>query len=196
GDPARGIEPMAPDLKTILDLKKYWKLFENPEKPGLGELVGGEVGWVDESPWMILGYDLPFWKSNQSESVMMARLIAADKRGEPMLMAIWSPHVIFSQVDLIKLESLDPDRTGEIDWDKDPVPLKTGTAESTVYKVIRVELKETAPDVYRLVHNMSFSEDEMNALTYRVDVAGEEPADVARDWISKNQNKIDQWLGK
>ncbi|MBI2849881.1 MAG: hypothetical protein HYX80_02420, partial [Chloroflexi bacterium] len=47
GDPARGIEPMAPDLKTILDLKKYWKLFENPEKPGLGELVGGEVGWVD-----------------------------------------------------------------------------------------------------------------------------------------------------
>ena len=196
GDPARGIEPMAPDLKTILDLKKYWKLFENPEKPGLGELVGGEVGWVDESPWMILGYDLPLWKSNQSEAVMLARMIAADKKGQPLLMVMWSPHVIFSQVDLIKLENLDPDKTGEIDWDKDPYPLRTGLAEYTVYKVVRAELKNTAPAVYRLMQNMSVTEDEINGLTFRVDVNGEDIAIVAADWIAKNQNKIDQWLGK
>ena len=196
GDPARGIEPMAPDLKTILDLKKYWKLFENPEKPGLGELVGGEVGWANEAPWMIQGYDLPLYLSNQSEAIMMARTIAADKKGEPILVVWWSPHVIFSQVDLIRLESVDPDRTGEIDWDKDPYPLRTGLAEYTVYKVIRTELAKKAPDVYRLIYNMSVTEAEINELTLRVDVNEEEIAVVAADWISKNQNRIDQWLGK
>lgn len=196
GDPARGIEPMAPDLKTVLDLKKYWKLFENPERPGLGEVVGGEVGWANETPWMILGYDLPFYMSNQSEAVMLARTIAAYKKGEPILVSWWSPHIVFSQVDLIKLESVDSDRTSEIDWDKDPYPLKTGGAEYTVYKVSRTGLAKTAPDVYRLIHNMSFSEDEINTLANRVDVVGEEKAIVAADWISKNQNRIDQWLGK
>ncbi len=196
GDPARGIEPMAPDLKTILDLKEYWQLFENPERPGVGEIVGGEVGWLDETPWIILGYDLPLWKSNQSLAVMLARLFAAVKKGEPLLMVIWSPQAIFSQVDLIKLESVDPDRTSEIDWDEDPVPLKTGLMAYTVHKVIRVELKDTAPDVYRLVHNMSVTEDEINELTLRVDVNEEDMATVASDWITKNQNRIDQWLGK
>ena len=196
GDPDRGIEPMAPDLKTILDLKKYWQLFENPERPGLGELVGGEVGWANEAPWMILGYDLPFWMSNQSEAVMMARTVAADKKGEPIVVVWWGPHIIFHLVDLIKLENVDPDRTGEIDWDKDPYPFETGTAEYKVYKVIRSGLAEKAPDVYRLIQNMSVTDDTINSLTYRVDEEGEDITDVAADWISENQDKIDQWLGK
>src|SRR3990172_4560403 len=118
---------------------------------------------------------------------MLARMIAADKKGKPLLMVIWSPHVLFTQVDLITLESIDPDRTGEIDWDKDPYPFKTGLAEYTVYKVIRTGLAQSAPDVYRLVHNMVLTEHEINDLTLRVDVNEEDMATVASDWISKNQ---------
>ena len=194
GDPERGIEPMAPDLKTVTDVAKYWELFENPENPGKGEIVGGEVGWANEAPWMILGYDLPFYLSNQSEAIMMARTIAADKRGKPILVTWWSPHIIFSQVDLIKLQSVDPDRTGEIDLDKDPYPLKTGTAEYTVYKVVRPGLAEKAPDVYRLVHNLSLTEEEINDLTYRVDVGEEEIDVVVQEWINEHQSEIDQWI--
>ncbi|MDP2731277.1 MAG: glycine betaine ABC transporter substrate-binding protein [Dehalococcoidales bacterium] len=194
GDPERGIEPMAPDLKTVTDVAKYWELFENPENPGKGEIVGGEVGWANEAPWMILGYDLPFYLSNQSEAVMMARTIAADKRGKPILVTWWSPHIIFSQVDLIKLQSVDPDRTGEIDLDKDPYPLKTGTAEYTVYKVVRPGLAEKAPDVYRLVHNLTLTEEEINDLTYRVDVGEEEIDVVVQEWINEHQSEIDQWI--
>ncbi|MBI2328971.1 MAG: hypothetical protein HYU85_04980 [Chloroflexi bacterium] len=196
GDPARGIEPMAPDLKTIVDLKNYWKLFENHEKPGLGEVVGGEIGWVDIDPFIILGYDLPLWYSHQSEAVMLARLIAADKKREPILMMIWWPHWIFSQVDLIKIEGVDPYHPELFDFDKEPYPVKSGFQVSKVYKVVRVGLKETAPDVYRLVHNMSVTEEEISELMLRVDVNKEAMPDVARDWIGKNQNRIDQWLGK
>jgi len=34
GDKERGIEPMAPDLKTVEDMPKYWELFQNPQIPG------------------------------------------------------------------------------------------------------------------------------------------------------------------
>lgn len=196
GDSTRGIKPMAPDLKTILDLKKYWKLFESPEKPGLGELVGGPPGWLDPSRWMIQGYDLPLWESTQSDTILWARVTAAAKKGDPILTITWTPHWIFAAVDMTILEDVDPPRPEVIDWDKDPFPVKTGWVTASVYKVIRSELKDTAPDVYRLVQNMSFTEDEINKLMLRVDEEGEEMADVARDWINQNQNKIDQWLGK
>jgi glycine betaine/proline transport system substrate-binding protein len=36
GDLKRGIDPMAPDLKSVSDLPKYWKLFKDPEDPTKG----------------------------------------------------------------------------------------------------------------------------------------------------------------
>ena len=203
GDSARGIEPMAPDLKSILDLqtvekggKGYWKLFENPENPGKGEVVYGSPGWNIPDQWMFLGYDLPLWESYQSEAVMMARMIAADKKGEPLLMSIWWPHWIFAAVDLIVLEEPDPFDEDLIDYQKDPVPLKIGHPVYSVRKVIRIELKDTAPDVYRLVHNLKMSEVEIGDLMLRVDEQEEDVAVVAADWISQNQDKIDQWLAE
>ena len=204
GDPVRGIEPMAPDLKSILDLKDegeggkgYWKLFENPEEPGLGELVGGSPGWVDDpmDRSIILGYDLPMWRSNQSEAIMMARMIAADKKGEPLLMYIWWPHWILEAVDLVKLEFPDPYYDGCFRGEE-VVPVRCGHPKYSIHTVVASRLKETAPDVYYLMHSMVLGEADANALMMRVDVGGEEILAVAEDWISQNQDVIDQWLGK
>jgi len=199
GDPARGIEPMAPDLKSILDLKKHWKLFESPEKPGKGELVGGSPGWVDDlqDRSMILGYELPLWRSNQTEAVMCARMIAANKKGEPLLMYMWWPHWIFSVVDLVKLEEPDPWHEGCFKTEEAIIePVKCGHPIYHINKVVTAELKDKAPEVYHLMKKMVMSEEEINTLMLRVDVDEEEIAVVAADWISKNQNKINRWLGK
>lgn len=203
GDPARGIEPMAPDLKSFLDLKDvdkggkgYWKLFENPEKPGLGELVGGSPGWVDDPSdrSMIRAYELPLWRSNQTEAIMCTRMIAADKKGDPLLMYIWWPHWILGAVDVIVLEEPDPYYEGCFeDEEKD---YKCGHAWFSVNKVVVPELKDKAPDVYRLMQNLVISEDEINSLMLRVDKYEEDIPAVAADWISQNQDVIDQWLGK
>lgn len=203
GDPSRGIEPMAPDFKSFLDLKDedkggkgYWKLFENPEKPGLGELVGGDPGWVDDPQdrSMIRAYELPLWRSNQSEAVMMTRMIAADKKRKPLLMYLWWPHWILAEVDLIVLEEPDPWHEGC--FEDDEVDYKCGHSAYHIYTVVATRLKDTAPDVYRLMKNMVLGVEDANALMLRVDVNEEEIPAVAADWISKNQDRIDQWLGK
>ena len=45
GDPDRGIKPMAPDLKSVFDLPKYWKLFKDPEDPSKGIFYSCIPGW-------------------------------------------------------------------------------------------------------------------------------------------------------
>jgi len=205
GDPARGIEPMAPDLKSILDLKDkeeggkgYWKLFENPENPGLGELVGGSPSYKDDTAdrCLILGYDLPLWRSNQTEALMGDRMIAADREGEPLMMSIWYPHWIFDAVDVIELTFPNPYDAAAFDFEE-VKPVKSGleTDCKTIHTIMRAGLKKDAPDVYRLMKNFSLGTD-INNLMLRVDVDGEDVSAVAADWIIKNQDKIDQWLGK
>src|SRR5699024_3434957 len=46
GDEERGIEPLAPDLKTVEDLKKYPRVFEDPEDPGRGRVINAPSGWA------------------------------------------------------------------------------------------------------------------------------------------------------
>ena len=76
-------------------------------------------------------------------------------------------------------------------------PVRSGYTSDyrTIPTLVRAGLKEDAPDVYRLVKNFSIGTD-INDLMLRVDVDGEDVSGVAADWISKNQDKIDQWLGK
>ena len=46
GDTERGIEPVAPDLKSVNDLPKYWDLFKDREVPGKGRFHNSPPGWA------------------------------------------------------------------------------------------------------------------------------------------------------
>ena len=46
GDAERGIEPVAPDLKTVQDLAKYPELFQDPEDDSKGRIIGAPSSWV------------------------------------------------------------------------------------------------------------------------------------------------------
>ncbi|MDD5703759.1 MAG: glycine betaine ABC transporter substrate-binding protein [Dehalococcoidales bacterium] len=194
GNAERGIQPIAPGLKSILDLKEYWKIFENPENPGIGELVGGSPGWTDDPQdrSMIRAYDLPMYRSNQSEAVMCARMIAADKKGEPLLMFMWWPHWIFAQVDMVMLEEPDPWYEGA--FADDSQDYKAGHPPYDVRTVTAPRLRDTAPDVHNFIMNLEMGEEAANELMLRVDVNKEEVAAVATDWIKQNQSRIDEWI--
>src|SRR5699024_3017930 len=44
-DTERGIEPMAPDLKSVKDLPEYKDLFQDEEDPSKGRIHGSPAGW-------------------------------------------------------------------------------------------------------------------------------------------------------
>ena len=48
GDPARGIKPLAPDLRRVTDLPRYKEVFKDPEAPTKGRFLNSPIGWTSE----------------------------------------------------------------------------------------------------------------------------------------------------
>ncbi|MDR3332376.1 MAG: ABC transporter substrate-binding protein [Synergistaceae bacterium] len=109
GDAARGIEPTAPDLKTVQDIKKYPGVFPDEEDRGKGRLYGAIPGWmVDE----ILYKKYEFYGLNEtfnyvrlgSEASLFASLAYSYNLGEPWVGYCYEPTWIVGKLDLVRLE--------------------------------------------------------------------------------------------
>ena len=109
GDAARGIAPMAPELKTVADLKKYSKLFVDEENPAKGRIYGAIPGWaVDE----ILFKKFNYYGLNEqynyfrpgSDATLNASIVAAYAKGEPIVAYNWEPTWLSGKLDLVLLE--------------------------------------------------------------------------------------------
>lgn len=109
GDPERGIKPMAPDLKTVFDMKKYWKLFKDPEDPDKGRFMGCIPGWGCEiiNKFKIKGYGLDKYYNvvtPGSDMALNGSMVAAYKKGNPWFGYYWAPTWVLGKLDMTPLE--------------------------------------------------------------------------------------------
>lgn len=108
GDPERGIEPLAPDLKSINDLPKYWELFKDPEIPSKGRIYGAPPGWlVDEilaAKIKTYGLDKTYnYFSPGSDTALSTSMAKAFEEGKPWLGYYWEPTWIMGKYDMTLL---------------------------------------------------------------------------------------------
>lgn len=109
GDAARGIEPMAPDLVTVADLKKYPDVFKDDDDPTMGRVYGAIPGWaVDEimrQKHEFLGLDESFvYFSPGSDAALSAALSSAYERGEAIVGYYWEPTWLMGKYDFTLLQ--------------------------------------------------------------------------------------------
>ncbi len=109
GDAERNIEPMAPGLKTVKDLKDYWQVFEDEEDPSKGRVYGAIPGWkVDEimrTKVETYGLDECYnYFSPGSDTALAAAIVSAYERGEPIVAYYWEPTWIMGGLDMTLLE--------------------------------------------------------------------------------------------
>lgn len=108
GDKERGIEPIAPGLKTVKDLTDYWQLFPDEEDSSKGRLFGSPPGWaVDEilrAKVETYGLDKYYnYFSPGSDTALSAAIVAAYDRGEPIVAYNWEPSWIMGMMDMTLL---------------------------------------------------------------------------------------------
>ncbi|PIE54603.1 MAG: ABC transporter substrate-binding protein [Dethiosulfovibrio peptidovorans] len=111
GDPERGIKPMAPDLKSVQDLKKYKDLFvpKSGGEPGKGRFYNGPTGWVtysvNEAKLKAYGLD-PLYEnfSAGSSAALATAIFSAYEKGDPILTYYWEPTPLMGMLDMYKLE--------------------------------------------------------------------------------------------
>lgn len=152
GDPARGIEPIAPDLKSVFDLPEHWELFKDPEDPSKGRIYGGIAGWeVDQT----LSVKMETFDLNEnfnyfrpgSEAALNTSIVRAYERGEPWVGYNWEPTWIIGKYDMTLLE--EPEYTKER-WENGfASEFPSNRCTVTAHK----DLPDKAPDVVEFLSN-------------------------------------------
>lgn len=109
GDPERGIEPMAPDLKSVQDLKKYADLFPDEEHKGMGRIYGAIPGWEINEVMLkkvkFNGLDQNYnYFQPGSDAALAAAFTSAYEKGEPIVGYYWEPTWLTGKYDLVLLE--------------------------------------------------------------------------------------------
>ncbi|MDH0300774.1 MULTISPECIES: ABC transporter substrate-binding protein [unclassified Pseudomonas] len=109
GDPARNLKPLAPDLRSVDDLKRYPDVFKDPEAPGKGRFLNSPSGWTSETvnSQKLKAYGLDGLYNNfrsGSGAALDAEVGSAIRRGQPVLFYYWSPTPLMGRYDLVRLE--------------------------------------------------------------------------------------------
>jgi len=96
GDPDRGIEAVAPDLKSVADLPKYWQLFKDPEVPSKGRFHNSPPGWgvteINEAKLKTYGLNATFNTfSTGSDTALATSMVTAYQKGQPWVGYYWEP---------------------------------------------------------------------------------------------------------
>ncbi|QBI53625.1 ABC transporter substrate-binding protein [Streptomonospora litoralis] len=124
-------------------------------------------------------YGLGDW--NLVESSTPAMLAEVDKRTQdeqPVVFLAWAPHWMNIEWDLVYLD--------------DPEEAWPGAGE--VRSVSREGFKDDNPNAARFLSRIEVDRETASDWVYQVSQEDRSPADVAREWISQNPDRVGEWL--
>jgi len=191
GDPKRGIKPVAPDLRSIEDLPKYWKLFKDPEDPNKGIFYSCIPGWecqkINEKKFKAYGLDknynifLP-----GSDAALNGSMAAAYKKGNPWFGYYWAPTWVLGKLDMTPIEEPAYDKKL---WD---ASYACAYPSVKVNIIVNTSLKKRAPEIVEFLMKYETTQAMANKfLAYMQDKKANTQA--AAIWFLKNYQ--DLWSG-
>jgi glycine betaine/proline transport system substrate-binding protein len=135
------------------------------------------------------------------QSVMTATVGDSIKKGIGYAFYCYSPHAIWFQHDIVRLEeppfdaamykALQPSE--DPDWFENS-KVVTEDALKQVQIAYSNSLEERAPAIADLVKNISLTGEDVSNFAFEIE-GGKDAADVAKAWVAANGDRVDQWLG-
>lgn len=191
GDEDRGIEPMAPDLKSVEDMPGYWELFKSPQIPDKGRFHNSGPGWacteINEIKFDSYGlYEYYELFGTGSQSSLAASMVAAYEKGEPWIGYYWEPTWIMGKLDMTLLE--EPPYNKEL-WESTKA---CAYPASVVNIAVHIDMQEKAPEVVEFLKKYETTTAHNNeALAYMEESGGD--AEAAAVWFLKEYPEV--WQG-
>ncbi|NIO03672.1 MAG: ABC transporter substrate-binding protein [Proteobacteria bacterium] len=190
GDPERGIEPMAPDLKSVFDMPKYWKVFKDPEDPSKGRFYSCIPGWgcekVNRAKIHAYGLDKTYnILPPGSDAALSGSMVAAYTKGKPWFGYYWAPTWPLGKLDMTPLE--EPPYKKEL-WNEE-AGYACAYPSVSVNIVVHSSLPKRAPDVVEFLKKYETSQAIHNKiLAYMQDTGGK--AEDGAIWFFKNYESL------
>lgn len=195
GDPERGIEPVAPDLKTVQDLKKYKDVFPDDEQKDKGRIYGAIPGWeIDKimyNKYVYNGLDEDYvYFRPGSDAALSAALTSAYEKGEPIVGYYWEPTWMLGKYDFVLLEDhpYDPDNPDAYQEGKTVCP----SVRVTV--AVSNKFYEKDPDFCDFLSKYETSSTLTSEALAHMQETGDDHIDTAKWFLKKYDELLDQWL--
>ncbi len=196
GDAERGIEPMAPDLRTWEDVNRYAELFARPETGDKGFCIDAVQSWEihNEERLANLGVNLVNVYAG-TEGALVAEIESAYAKGEPLFICdMWTPHWVQAVYDLTEIMlppytdacygvGTEEPATYACDWPSD-----------VTYNVARVGFRDENPRAYEVLQAMHLATEEQQKMLVLVDIDGHSVEDAVAMWMEANQDTWMSWL--
>ncbi len=109
GDSARSIKAIAPNLRSVSDLKDYAHLFKDPQDSSKGVIYGGITGWEITKVmhkkyfYYALNEDYNYLEPG-TDAATSAVLVSAYDKGLPVVAYYWNPTWLLGKYDFVLLE--------------------------------------------------------------------------------------------
>ena len=185
-----------PDVAALMD----------SDGNGKGEMWIGAPGWasanvneVKTRDYGLLDFIEPI---RAEESVKTARIRDSIAKGEGYAFYCYKPHAVWFMFDVKMLSEppYDPAKyimvqpSDDADWYN-----KSMVATKDALKDVQIawskSLEERSPAIAEFFANFALTADDVSSLAFEVSANGRDPAEVAKEWVASNSDRVDAWLG-
>ncbi len=172
---------------------------------GKGEIWVGAPGWASANVNEVKVRDyglLPFMDPIRADqSVMTATVGDSIKKDMGYAFYCYSPHAIWFQHDVVRLEEppFDPEKYIAIQPSEDPnwyenSKVMTEDALKKVQIAYSKSLEERSPAITELLKNIQLTGEDVSNFAFQIE-GGKSAEDVAKEWVAANSDRVDGWLG-
>ena len=172
---------------------------------GKGEIWVGAPGWASANVNEVKVRDyglLPFMDPIRADqSVMTATVGDSIKKEMGYAFYCYSPHAIWFQHDVVRLEepAFDPEKYIAIQPSEDPnwyenSKVMTEDALKKVQIAYSKSLAERSPAITDLLQNIQLTGEDVSNFAFQIE-GGKSAEDVAKEWVAENSDRVDGWLG-
>jgi glycine betaine/proline transport system substrate-binding protein len=185
-----------PDVASLMD----------SDGNGLGEMWIGAPGWasanvneVKTRDYGLLDFVEPI---RAEESVKTARIKDSIAKEEGYAVYCYKPHAVWFMFDVRMLTepTFDPAKytmvqpSDDADWYE-----KSMVATKDALKDVQIawsnSLVDRSPAIAEFFTNFGLTADDVSQLAFEISANGRDPADVAKEWVNANSDRVDGWLG-
>lgn len=172
---------------------------------GLGEIWIGAPGWASANVNEVKVRDyglMPFMEPIRADQAVMTATVGDSIRKDiGYAFYCYSPHAIWFQHDIVRLSepAFDAEQYVAIQPSDDPdwfenSSVMTEDALKEVQIAYSGTLSERSPAIADLLANIALDGETVSDFAFQIE-GGADPADVARDWVAANSDRVDSWLG-
>ncbi|MCE1116722.1 MULTISPECIES: ABC transporter substrate-binding protein [Pseudomonas] len=201
GDPARNLKPLAPDLRSVADLKRYPQVFRDPEVPEKGRFLNSPSGWTSETvnSQKLKAYGLDSLYNNfrsGTGAALDAEISSAIRRGQPVLFYYWSPTPLMGRYELVRLEepAFDATAWATLTDANNPNPQGSRSLPAKLSIGVSKAFHDQYPELVAVFEKVDLPIDTLNKALAVMSETRQKPREAALAFLQEHPEVWKAWL--